>query len=84
MHVTLKMSFSFQVHKVDIFNWQDMAPGFEGCDAVLSGLGYPGFLLPFTKTTFYEDSAKSIVTGMREAKVSRFLCISSWCTECKM
>ncbi|XP_064615608.1 flavin reductase (NADPH)-like [Liolophura sinensis] len=72
---------NLQVHRVDIFNPQDLAPHFKGCDAVLSGLGQRGLLLPFTKTTFYEDSVKSIVTGMREANITRFLCITSWCTE---
>ena len=54
---------------------------FEGCVAVLSGLGYPG--LPISAITFYEDSMKSIVSAMRDAQVKRLICITSMYTKCK-
>jgi hypothetical protein len=53
----------------------------EGRTAVLSALGQPG--LQISGMTFYEDSMKSIVTAMRNAKVKRLICMTSFYTKCK-
>jgi hypothetical protein len=59
----------------------DLAKHMEGCTAVLSALGQPG--LQISAMTFYEDSMKSIVTAMRDAKVKRLICMTSMYTKCK-
>ena len=68
--------------KGDIFSSESLSQAFEGCDAVLSGLGHLGFG-PFTTCTTYSDSAKHIVEAMRNKNIKKFLAICSWCTECK-
>jgi len=53
----------------------------EGSLAVLSALGQHG--LQISAMTFYEDSMKSIVTAMRNAKVKRLICVTSFYSKCK-
>jgi len=53
----------------------------EGSIAVLSALGQHG--LQISAMTFYEDSMKSIVTAMRNAKVKRLICVTSFYSKCK-
>ncbi len=59
----------------------DLTVHMEECIAVLSALGQPG--LQISAMTFYEDSMKSIVTAMRNAKVKRLICITAFYTKCK-
>jgi hypothetical protein len=59
----------------------DLAKHMEDCIAVLSALGQPG--LQISAMTFYEDSIKSVVTAMRNAKVKRLICITSFYSKCK-
>jgi hypothetical protein len=59
----------------------DLTKHMEGCTAVLSALGQPG--IHISAMTFYQDSMKSIVTAMRNAKVKRLICMTSFYTKCK-
>lgn len=59
----------------------DLAPHMEGRIAVLSALGQPG--LQISAMTFYEDSMKSVVTAMRNAKIKRLICVTAFYTKCK-
>uniref|UniRef100_A0ABM0MUG3 Flavin reductase (NADPH)-like n=1 Tax=Saccoglossus kowalevskii TaxID=10224 RepID=A0ABM0MUG3_SACKO len=65
-----------QVVESDIYSSESLAEHFSGVDAVISCLGSPGLW----KTTLYSESIKSIVSAMRKASVTRFVCITSWCT----
>ncbi|XP_002732603.1 flavin reductase (NADPH)-like [Saccoglossus kowalevskii] len=65
-----------QVVEGDIFSEESLTSLFAGADAVLSCLG----VAHTRKTTIYSDSGKAIVSAMRKAGVSRFVCITSWCT----
>ena len=58
----------------------DMTAHMEGRIAVLSALGQPG--LQISAMTFYEDSMKSIVTAMRNAKIKRLICVTAFYTKC--
>ncbi|USI74653.1 NAD(P)-dependent oxidoreductase [Sphingomonas morindae] len=49
----------------------------EGQEAVLSVLGVTGFWASLRPMTFYRDSARAIVTGMRAAGVARLVLVSS-------
>jgi len=75
------MILFFQVIKCDLLDPLDLAKHMEGCIAVLSALGQPG--LQISAMTFYEDSMKSIVTAMRNAKIKRLICMTSFYTKCK-
>ena len=61
----------------------DLAKHMEasGATAVLSGLGQPG--LQISAMTFYEDSIKSVVSAMRNAKIKRLICMTAFYTKCK-
>lgn len=67
-----------KIKKINIFSESDVSEGVKDCDAVASCLGAPFTL--FSDTTFYEDSMKSIISGMRKSNVKRLTCITSWCT----
>jgi biliverdin reductase/flavin reductase len=73
--------FFLQVVKCDLMNPLELAKYMEGRMAVLSALGQPG--LQISAMTFYEDSMKSIVTAMRNAKVKRLICVTSFYSKCK-
>lgn len=60
----------------------DLAKHMEGHDAVLSALGQVG--LQISAMTFYEDSMKSVVSAMRNAKIKRLICVTSFYTKCKI
>lgn len=60
----------------------ELAPHMEERTAVLSALGQPG--LQISAMTFYEDSMKSIVTAMRNAKIKRLICMTSFYSKCKV
>lgn len=70
---------NLEVVQCDLMNPVDLTKCMEGRIAVLSALGYPG--VPITAITFYEDSMKSIVTAMRNAKIKRLICITSMFTK---
>lgn len=59
----------------------DLAQHMEGCLAVLSALGQAG--LQISAMTFYEDSMKSVVTAMRNAKIKRLICMTSFYSKCE-
>ncbi|XP_061170904.1 uncharacterized protein LOC133180375 [Saccostrea echinata] len=69
-----------QVCKVDIFKGGELAPHFEGSDAVVSCLGGSGggSLFGRNKCTLYTDSIRSIVGAMRKSGVKRLIAMSSW------
>lgn len=62
-------------------NSLELTKHLEGCTAVLSALGQHG--LQIAAMTFYEDSMKSIITAMRNAKVKRLICMTSFYSKCK-
>ncbi|XP_041461601.1 flavin reductase (NADPH)-like [Lytechinus variegatus] len=70
--------FSLKIVKGDIYSSDSLQPIFDGCDAVLSGLG--GQTL-FSTVTLYSRSCKAIVEAMRHANVKRFVVITSWYTQ---
>jgi hypothetical protein len=59
----------------------DLGKHMEGRIAVLSALGQAG--IQISSMTFYEDSMKSIVTAMRNAKIKRLICVTSFYSKCK-
>jgi hypothetical protein len=59
----------------------ELAKHMEECTAVLSALGQHGPQI--SSMTFYEDSMKSIVTAMRNAKIKRLICMTSFYSKCK-
>ena len=67
--------------KCDILNPLEVTEHLEGCTAVLSALGHRG--LQLSTITFYQDSMKSIVTAMRNAKIKRLICMTSFYSKCK-
>ncbi|CAF1346023.1 unnamed protein product [Rotaria magnacalcarata] len=70
---------NLQVVKCDLMNSSELAKHLGGCVAVLSALGQRG--LQISAMTFYEDSMKSIVDAMRNAKVKRLVCMTSFYTK---
>ncbi|CAF1134051.1 unnamed protein product [Adineta ricciae] len=68
-----------EVIKCDLMNPLDLTAHMEGRTAVLSALGQPG--LQIAGMTFYEDSMKSIVTAMRNAKIKRLICVTAFYTK---
>ncbi|XP_077863573.1 flavin reductase (NADPH)-like [Saccoglossus kowalevskii] len=67
---------NLQIVTADIFSEESMVPHFTGSDAVVSCLAS----LTLSKSTFFLDSCKIILSAMRKAGVSRFMPMSSWCT----
>ncbi|XP_071819511.1 flavin reductase (NADPH)-like isoform X2 [Apostichopus japonicus] len=67
---------NLKVVKGSIYSVDSLSEHFQGCDAVMSCLG--------TKTLrnvkLYSESAKFIFDAMRQANVSRFIVMTSWCT----
>ena len=65
--------------KADIFSEEELAKVFKDQDAVMSSLGVPqsAAKTPWRKLTFYEDSIKSIVGGMRKAGLERLICVTA-------
>ncbi|CAF0856167.1 unnamed protein product [Adineta steineri] len=68
-----------EVITCDLMNPLELTAHMEGRIAVLSALGQPG--LQISAITLYEDSMKSIVTAMRNAKVKRLICVTSFYTK---
>ncbi|CAF1315585.1 unnamed protein product [Adineta ricciae] len=68
-----------EVIKCDLMNPLDLTAHMEGRIAVLSALGQPG--LQISAMTFYEDSMKSVVTAMRNAKIKRLICVTAFYTK---
>nr|XP_006813855.1 PREDICTED: flavin reductase (NADPH)-like [Saccoglossus kowalevskii] len=71
---------NLQIVTADIFSEESMVPHFTGSDAVVSCLAS----LTLSKSTFFLDSCKIILSAMRKAGVSRFMPMSSWCTTCRV
>ena len=67
------------MQKTDIFSEEELANVFKDQDAVMSSLGVPqsAAKMPWRKLTFYEDSIKSIVGGMRKAGLERLICVTA-------
>ena len=67
------------MEKTDIFSEEELANVFKDQDAVMSSLGVPqsAAKTPWRKLTFYEDSIKSIVGGMRKAGLERLICVTA-------
>jgi len=59
----------------------DLNKHLNECIAVLSALGQPG--MDASKITFYEDSIKSVISAMRNTKIKRLICITSFYTKCR-
>jgi hypothetical protein len=59
----------------------DLTKHLKECIAVLSALGQSG--MNASKMTFYEDSIKSVVSAMRNAKIKRLICMTSFYTKCR-
>ncbi|KAH3805662.1 flavin reductase (NADPH)-like [Dreissena polymorpha] len=70
-----------KVVKANIYNADDMAPHFEGQDAVLSCLGTTPSWFSLWTITFYTDTAKPIVEALRKANVTRLVFMTSWYTK---
>jgi hypothetical protein len=60
---------------------EELGNHLQGFDCVLSALGVTG--IQIFKISFYLDSMKSIVAGMRKAKLNRLLCVASFYTKRK-
>lgn len=60
----------------DVLLSNDLSIYFIGCDVVVSALDldFP----PHAGSKYHSQSATSIITAMRTAKVTRFICISAW------
>ncbi len=71
-----------QMEKIDILSDDSIAPHLSGCDAVLSCLGYAGKAFS-GQVSFYGDTIKTIRCAMRSANITRFIGITTWCTQGK-
>ena len=67
------------MQKADIFSEEELTNVFKDQDVVMSSLGVPqsAAKTPWRKLTFYEDSIKSIVGGMRKAGLERLICVTA-------
>ena len=61
---------------MNIFNEEELAAELEGCDAVVSCLGFKP--KRFSKITGYTDTIKVITSAMVKASVSRLVVMSCW------
>jgi len=79
----LKSASSLEVvPDVDVFSGDNLARGFEGSDVVVSCLGTKPTLMPWgSEITFYSESIKSIVDGMRKKNIPKLVAMTSWYTD---
>ena len=70
---------NFKTGVCNLNDINDLGKNLAGHDAVLSTLGLPG--IHFSKTSFYSDSIKSVVEGMRKAQVKRLICVTALYTK---
>ncbi|XP_041643995.1 uncharacterized protein YwnB-like isoform X2 [Cheilinus undulatus] len=68
-----------KVVEADIFSADSLKPHFKGQDVIMSCLGFPTSF--FSAVTGYTLSMKSVVSAMREARVSRIITMTSWYTD---
>ncbi|KAL7836677.1 hypothetical protein AOLI_G00279610 [Acnodon oligacanthus] len=70
---------NLKVVEGNIFSKDSLKPHFEGQDAVMSCLGFPP--APLAGVTGYTDSITATLSAMQEARVNRYIAMTSWYTE---
>lgn len=64
------------MHKVDVTKQEDLVGPLKGVDGIVSCLGGQAGI--WTPCTLYTDSIAAITGAMREARVKKLICMSSW------
>ncbi|XP_048460085.1 uncharacterized protein At2g34460, chloroplastic-like [Rhincodon typus] len=70
---------NLKVVKANIFSADNLREHFSEQDAIMSCLGFP--ISIFSEVTGYTESIKAITLAMHEAKVTRIIAMTSWCTK---
>ena len=68
-----------QVVQADVFSADSLKAPFQDQDAVLSCLGFS--LSPWYGVTGYTRSLDAVLSAMRDARVGRFIAMTSWYTQ---
>lgn len=64
------------MHKVDVTKQEDLVGPLKGVDGIVSCLGGQAGI--WTPCTLYTDSIAAITGAMRDARVKKLICMSSW------
>lgn len=70
---------NLKVVQADIFSEDSLKTHFKEQDVIMSCLGFQ--LSTFSAVTGYSQSLNAVISAMREARVNRFIAMTSWYTE---